>query len=183
MERKLEELIIKIAEDEGWTADIYEINEKVDGVCFQCYSPAGQDFFFDVEVKDNDPMSLLREMADYYDGFNPDREALQWCDEDGHGINGAPKRLKDIIIDFEKIEEAIHQLHLAYRSQKENLGQAAIRKEKVRITETLEKIVEIDAINEEDAWEKAEELVNGEEIILTADDFKGREIETYGDND
>lgn len=183
MERKLEEMIIEIAANEGWTVDISEVNENVCNICFQCYSPEGHDFSFDVEIKNNNPESLLEEMADYYDDFNPDREALQWCDQDGHGINGAPKRLKDIIIDFEKIEEAIHQLQLTYRRQKEKLEQAATHKVKVQITEILQKIVEVDAINGDDACDKVEELVNGSEIILTADDFTGREVEVYGKND
>lgn len=183
MEQKLEELIIEIAADEGWTVDIYEINEKVENVCFQRYSPSGQDFSFQVEIKDNNPMSLIKEMADYYDDFNPDREALQWYDEKGHGTNGAPKRLKDIIIDFEKIEEAIYQLQLIYQRRKKELEQAAIHKVKVQVTETMQKIVEVDAINDEDACDKVEEMVNGSEIILTGDDFVGREIEPYGKND
>ena len=183
MERKLEELIIEIAANEGWSVDISEINENVDNICFQCYSPAGKDFSFDVEVKNNNPESLLKEMADYYDDFNPDREALQWCDQDGHGINGAPKRLKDIIIDFEKVEEAIHQLQLTLQRRKKELEQAAIHNVKVQVTETLQKIVEIDAVNDEDACDKIEELVNGSEIILTEEDFIEREIEAYGEND
>ncbi len=183
MERKLEELIIEIAANEGWSVDISEINENVDNICFRCYSPAGQDFSFDVEAKNNNPGSLLREMADYYDDFNPDREALQWCDENGHGVRGAPKRLKDIIIDFEKVEEAIHQLQLTLQRRKKELERAAIHKVKVQVTETLQKIVEIDAINNEDACDKIEELVNGSEIILTEEDFIEREIEAYGEND
>lgn len=183
MEQKLEELIIEIAAGEGWTVDIYEINENVDNICFQCYSPAGKDFSFDVEVKNNNPEILLKGMADYYDDFNPDREALQWCDEEGHGTNGAPKRLKNIIIDFEKIEEVIHRLLLTLQRRKKELEQAAIHKVKVQITETLQKIVEVDAINDEDACEQVEEFVNGSEIILSGDDFIGREIEAYGEND
>lgn len=183
MEQKLEEMIIEIAANEGWSVDIYEISERVDNVCFQRYSPAGQDFSFDVGIKNNSPERLLKEMADYYDDFNPDREALQWCDQDGHGINGAPKRLKDIIIDFEKVEESIHQLQLTFNCLKKSLEQAATHKVEVQITETLQKIVEVDAINGEDACDKVEELVNGSEIILTADDFTGREVEAYGKND
>lgn len=183
MERKLEELIIEIAANEGWSVDISEINENVDNICFQCYSPAGKDFSFDVEVKNNNPEILLKEMTDYYDDFNPDREALLWCDENGHGLRGAPKRLKDIIIDFEKVEEAIHQLLLTFNGLKKKLEQAAIHKVKVQITETLQKIVEVDAINGEDACDKVEELVNGSEIVLTADDFTTREIKAYISNE
>lgn len=68
-----------------------------------------------------------------------------------------------------------------FNLQIEELEKAAIHKVKVQVTEYLQKVVEVDAINGSDACDKVEEMVNGSEIILTADDFTTRNIEPYED--
>lgn len=45
-----------------------------------------------------------------------------------------------------------------------------------KIIETLSKVVEVEADDNDSAYEKVEEMVNFEEVVLTADDFEGREI-------
>ena len=89
--------------------------------------------------------------------------------------------MKDIIIDFEEIEKEIKELLEVFNLQKDELEKAVIHKFKVQVTEYLQKVVEVDAINGRDACEKVEEMVNGSEIILTADDFTTRNIELYED--
>lgn len=53
-------------------------------------------------------------------------------------------------------------------------------KYKCKIVETLSKVVEVDAEDYDEAFEKVEEMVDCEEVVLTADDFDGREIYPYG---
>lgn len=53
-------------------------------------------------------------------------------------------------------------------------------KYKFKIIETLSKIVEVEADDRDSAFEKVEEMINTEEVVLTADDFEGREIYPYG---
>lgn len=89
--------------------------------------------------------------------------------------------MKDIIIDFEEIEKEIKELLEVFNLQIEELEKAAIHKVKVQVTEYLQKVVEVDAINGSDACDKVEEIVNGLEIILTADDFTTRKVEPYED--
>lgn len=48
-------------------------------------------------------------------------------------------------------------------------------KHKVKITETLERVVEVEASNRSEAIEIVRDMVNREEIVLYADDFTGRE--------
>lgn len=181
MEQKLIEKITEIGEKKGWKVDSLDHDNKLVDVCFQRYSPAGHDFNMEIEIVDNDPKVFLNNLSDYYENFNPDGEALNWCDEEGHGTNGAPKRLKDIIIDFEEIEKEIKELLEVFNLRIEDLEKAAIHKVKVQVTEHLQKVVEVDAINSSDACEKVEEMINGSEIILTADDFTTRNIEPYED--
>lgn len=53
-------------------------------------------------------------------------------------------------------------------------------KYRFKIIETLSKIVEVEADNSDVAYEAVEEMMNSEEVVLTADDFDGREIYPYG---
>ena len=44
-------------------------------------------------------------------------------------------------------------------------------KYRIKIIETLSKVVEVEADDYDSAFEKVEEMVNCEEVVLTADDF------------
>lgn len=68
--------------------------------------PHGRDFGFSVEMKGNDTDSLLQEIEEYYEGFDPDYEACLWI-----GKNGAPYRIKDIVNDMEQAEAMIEKLY------------------------------------------------------------------------
>lgn len=52
-------------------------------------------------------------------------------------------------------------------------------KYKFKIVETLSKIVEVEAEDIDSAYEEVKEMINTEEVVLTADDFDGREIYPY----
>ena len=54
-------------------------------------------------------------------------------------------------------------------------------KYKFKIIEPLSKIVEVETDDSDSAYEKVEEMINCEEVVLTADDFESREIYPYGD--
>ena len=49
-------------------------------------------------------------MKRYYEDFDPDYEAYLWIGDDGHGRNGAPYHIKDIVSDMEEAEEQIYEL-------------------------------------------------------------------------
>lgn len=51
-----------------------------------------------------------------------------------------------------------------------------MEKYRIKVIETLSRIVEVEAEDKDTAFEKVEEMVNCEDIILTADDFEGREF-------
>lgn len=95
---------IKIAEDLGWS--IYQDEREIE---LQKYIGSGQDFSFSVRKG----FEFYRQVEDYYNGFDPDEEAMLWVDDSGHGKNGAPYRLRDIIDDMEKVEEELLELRNA----------------------------------------------------------------------
>lgn len=49
-------------------------------------------------------------------------------------------------------------------------------KYRIKVVEILSKVVEVEAEDKDAAFEKVEEMVNCEDIVLTADDFEGREF-------
>lgn len=93
---------IKIAEDLGWS--IYQDEREIE---LQKYIGSGQDFSFSVRKG----FDFYRQVEDYYNGFDPDEEALLWVDDSGHGKNGAPYRLMDIITDMEEVEKELEKLY------------------------------------------------------------------------
>lgn len=56
-------------------------------------------------------------------------------------------------------------------------------KYKFKVVETLSKVVEVETDDSDSAYEKVEEMINCEEVVLTADDFEGREIYPVNDKE
>ncbi len=105
------DLITGCAEAEGWNVHISK-NSKA-GIWqfeFSQYTKAGQDFNFYAEMKDGDPDNLIKSVREYYESFDPDGEACLWIGEDGHGRNGAPHRICDIVADMEDAESMVLDL-------------------------------------------------------------------------
>lgn len=94
--------ITECAEVQGWSVHASK-NPKAEIWLFEFsqYTAAGQDFNFSAKMSDNGPDSLIKSVRDYYDGFDPDEEAYLWIGDDGHGKNGAPYRIRDIVADME----------------------------------------------------------------------------------
>lgn len=109
------EQITSVATGLGWHVDTDTSAPNIVEFEFSQYTPAGQDFNFCVEMKDDDPDSLLDDIEQYYEAFDPDYEASLWIGDDGHGEKGAPYHIKDIVSDMESAEEMIDTLHQALK--------------------------------------------------------------------
>lgn len=92
----------KIAKELGWNVSVYE-----NDINLQQYTSFGQDFFFTIQ-KDKE---LIPQVYDFYENYDPCEEALLWTGSDGHGKNGAPHELKDIIKDMEECEQMVKDLY------------------------------------------------------------------------
>lgn len=97
-----EKKFIRIAEKLGWSVskDKYTLE-------LSQYTSYGQDFSFSINRNDD----YVKQVYDYYESYDPDEEALLWVDDSGHGKNGAPYRLKDIITDMEEVEAMLVELY------------------------------------------------------------------------
>lgn len=88
----------------------YNITEDDNVLEFQRYSSMGQDFIFDVDTQD-DIYTFRESIYRVYSDFDVDEEAALWIGDDGHGKNGAPYRIRDIIADMEECEGFILELY------------------------------------------------------------------------
>ena len=107
--------ITEIAEILGWSVDFSEPqNGKID-VNFVKYTSYGQDFNFSVELEDDDMEAFIDNIHEYYENFDVDEEAYIWIGSDGHGKNGAPYHIADIVKDMEEAEVMIADLYETFR--------------------------------------------------------------------
>lgn len=106
----------RCAERLGWTVQT-DMPKENDVVLFEFYkfSPAGQDFGFSVGMEDNELANLIGNIEDYYNSFDADEEAYLWLDSNGHGKNGAPYHMRDVLDDMEAVEDMIGELLDAIR--------------------------------------------------------------------
>lgn len=103
--KRIEEFVNRItaiAEDDDWSVHNHSENyDKVD-LYLSKYSNADQDFGFYVECETGDADEFINAVEGYYNSDDPYEEAALWIDPDGHGKNGAPDDLKDLIADMEE---------------------------------------------------------------------------------
>lgn len=106
MKKEIRRVIEQIRELE-WNVSI---DDKSTYVGLQKYSPAGQDFYMQIDTE-NDKDKFIDNLYDYYENFDVSYETYLWLDETGHGRNGAPYDMKDLYEDMEACEEMIKELY------------------------------------------------------------------------
>ena len=97
-----EKKFIRIAEKLGWS-----VSKDTHTLELQQYTSYGQDFSFSVNRNDD----YVKQVYDYYESCDPEEEALLWVHDSGHGKNGAPYHLKDIIKDMEEVADMLCELY------------------------------------------------------------------------
>lgn len=92
----MEQIVRNIIEAEGWSI----VSDKSDYIELQIFSPAGEDcspmFWVEGENNINGLLSSLNHYIEYYD---IDNEVYIWLDNSGHGMDGAPYHIEDILND------------------------------------------------------------------------------------
>lgn len=90
----------KVIENEGWMfrplmQDGQHLAE------FVIITPAGEDFCPTIWYGNGSPLKLIEGLDEYIENFDVDQETYLWLGHDGHGVNGAPYHIKDILEDKE----------------------------------------------------------------------------------
>lgn len=94
------EQIISIAEQEGWTIIVY-CQEGVYYAELSIRSPAREDFCITIDFALRTAKGFTEALDKYVECFDVDAETYIWLGADGHGRNGAPYHIKDILQDKE----------------------------------------------------------------------------------
>ena len=122
----IQQKITEIAETLGWSVDFSEPHNGSIDVNFAKYTSYGQDFNVCVALEDNDMEGFIDNIHDYYESFDVDEEAYIWIGSDGHGKNGAPYHIADIVKDMEEAEAMIADLYEAFKQYHSQLGLQAV---------------------------------------------------------
>lgn len=107
---------LKLAENLGWSYNVDDTPNERGEVCVELekYSPQGQDFIATIWFENGNKSDFMDKLYQYYSDFGPDEEASKWIGEDGHGVNGAPYKLSDILQDMEDCKDMLLDLWHEY---------------------------------------------------------------------
>ena len=100
--------IIKKAESIGWS-----VQQDGNYICFENWTSAGQNIIFENKFKSEE--ELIESLKDRSIYFDVSEEASYWIDSTGHGVNGAPYELKNIIKDMEEAKKMYKELYEAIK--------------------------------------------------------------------
>ncbi len=98
--------------DTEWKVDT-TINEKEKQVelSLETWTPAERDVCIDFEFKDGTTKEQIsKAFQEYYESYDVSYETYIWLDWDGHGKNGAPYELKDVLEDTMWIKNELKKL-------------------------------------------------------------------------
>ena len=97
----MNETIENIAELCGWKVSI-------DNTTFEFEQMIGtHDFVFAIQCEENSLQSFVIQLENYLKNFDVDYETSIWIGKDGHGTNGAPYHIKDILDQMYSAKEQI----------------------------------------------------------------------------
>ena len=117
MGKKITNYMRKRIEDALKLCGYFSYDADGEYITFSESSPAGQDFSFEIEIPlgsgETQMKAFSEAVYDYWTGYDPDEEASLWTDGFGHGTNGAPHNLKDLVEDMEWCKERIYDLYQA----------------------------------------------------------------------
>lgn len=100
----MNETIENLAELCGWKVSI-------DNTTFEFEQMIGtHDFVFAIQCEEKSLQSFVIQLENYLKNFDVDYETSIWIGKDGHGKNGAPYHIKDILDEMYSAKEQIATL-------------------------------------------------------------------------
>ena len=95
------EELIKAIEEQGWQVSITE-QDGLKIAELGRFTPAKHDFIIEVQTFENFTAEIFSAALDECcENYDVDYETYIWLGSDGHGKNGAPYHIKDILADKE----------------------------------------------------------------------------------
>lgn len=110
---------LKLAEDLDWSYNVDDTPNERGEVCVELEknSPQDQDFIVSIWFETDNECDFADKLEEYWRDFDPSEEAINWVGPDGHGTNGAPYDLQDIINDMVDCKEMLRELVVKYHNQ------------------------------------------------------------------
>lgn len=92
------------------TAIRFESDGKT--ILISAFSPKGQDCNIEIELDEDDTLiTLVDKVYGRYEDFDVSKETYLWLDNTGHGINGAPYELENVLDDMKWRKEWMLQVY------------------------------------------------------------------------
>ena len=110
---------LKLAEDLDWSYNVDDTPNERGEVCVELEknSPQDQDFIVSIWFETDNECDFADKLEEYWRDFDPSEEAINWVGPDGHGTNGAPYDLQDIINDMVDCKEMLRELVVKFHNQ------------------------------------------------------------------
>ncbi len=102
--------VTEIVEKDDWSVDNLDENYDNIDLHFSKYSSHGQDFGFYIDYDSGDIDGFISSIEAYYKSYDPSEKASIWIGDDGHGKNGAPYDIQDLLDDMKECKENIKSL-------------------------------------------------------------------------
>ena len=110
MTEELKQRIEEIANNNDWSVSFGE-QDGQENIEFEGYTPAGQDLIVNIWDKEFESLSDIEDALWHYaEDFDECEEAYIWLDESGHGKNGAPYHMGDVLEDMVSAKQMIYDL-------------------------------------------------------------------------
>ena len=106
----MDEELLEAIEAEGWSVRP-SIQDKKHIADIAVFSPAGEDFCPTIWYGDGSAPEFVEELGEYIESYDVDEETYLWLGSDGHGKNGAPYHIKDLLADKEWCLSKMKALH------------------------------------------------------------------------
>lgn len=104
--------IVEASEEKDWKTSFSEQDDET-VIEFENYTNAGQNLIVTIFVKDDSSIQdVTNALYEYWESYDPDYEASLWIGEDGHGKNGAPYHISEIIDDMKNAQNMIEDLFI-----------------------------------------------------------------------
>lgn len=110
-------------------AQIKEAFEAIPNWATVSWCPEGERMLFTItptiditfdgrtEISARDVEELRQEIEMVYENFDVDLEVSRWIGEDGHGRNGAPYHIRDILKEMEQMEQMYEIIYIQMLKQ------------------------------------------------------------------
>lgn len=103
-----------IAESNDWSIRIDERRDGRFDVELEKFVNS-YDYLISICLDNCSVNEMVRGLSEYVEDFDPDEDASLWIGDDGHGKNGAPYKIRDILDTMDKCKDEANELLRIYR--------------------------------------------------------------------